>query len=259
MAHVPHDETNPDKSPRSDAPLATTPSPADTVPPPIAPPPECPGSIVTRGELAQAVGKDERTIRRWERTLLAPAAVVGVDGVHRFDMQRVTQILEVREKRPAAKADAYDGAMAREVFALFDEATHPVDIVKQTGFDPRAVRALYTEWLSLRGGVFVPAEILSKIAALPELQGPNLIREPTAEKLLACIERSIHNRWVCTVCERRNPEVCSECARDMPEREARRRAQQAETQKREKEAAQRNKELEEQILKSRQGRAREGR
>jgi hypothetical protein len=34
------------------------------------------------------VGKDERTIRRWERTRLAPAVSVGADGVHRFDVPR---------------------------------------------------------------------------------------------------------------------------------------------------------------------------
>jgi hypothetical protein len=156
--------------------------------PPGAPPPPPPvAGQVTREQLARVVGKNERTIRRWERTRLAPAVTVGLDGVHRFDMQRVSELLEVRERSEPTSPDAYDGEMAREAFRLFDEGVDQVEVVKQTGIDPRAVKAMYREWTSMRGGFFVPAEIVAKIACLSWLDGPCLAHEPNAEKLLRCI------------------------------------------------------------------------
>jgi hypothetical protein len=178
--------------------------------------------LVTREQLAHAIGKNERTIRRWERTRLAPALSVGPDGVHRFDVQRVSELLEVSERRTAAPPDAYDGTMAQQAFRLFDDGSHPVDVVKQTGFDPRAVRSLYNEWAGMRGGMFVPAEVVAKIAALRWLDGPNLL-EGNADALLSCIERT-RPRERCTACDDRPPELCPECARDTSVEQARKRA-----------------------------------
>jgi hypothetical protein len=193
------------------------------VPPGASPRSPTSTSHVTREQLARVVGKNERTIRRWERTRLAPAVSVGPDGVHRFDMQRVSELLEVRERNePSAPAD-YDGEMAREAFRLFDEGLDQVDLVKHTGFDPRAVKAMYREWTSMRGGFFVPADIAAKIASLPWLDGPSLAVEGSAEKLLACVERT-RPRERCARCEHKPPEFCSECVHGMTVREAKQRA-----------------------------------
>ncbi len=202
--------------------------PDGTQVPPGAPPAVPPASTghVTREQLARVVGKNERTIRRWERTRLAPAVSVGPDGVHRFDMQRVSELLEVRERQEPTSPDDYDGDMAREAFRLFDEGLDQVDAVKQTGFDPRAVKAMYREWTSMRGGFFVPADIAAKIASLPWLDGPSLAVEGSAEKLLACVERT-RPRERCANCEHKAPEFCSECVHGMTVREARQRALEA--------------------------------
>jgi hypothetical protein len=198
-----------------------------TAAPPGAPPPPTPAAgQVTREQLARVVGKNERTIRRWERTRLAPAVTVGPDGVHRFDLQRVSELLEVRERDEPASPDAYDGEMAREAFRLFDDGSDQVDVVRRTGFDPRAVKAMYKEWTSMRGGFFVPAEIAAKIASLSWLDGPSLAIDGTAEKLLACVERT-RPRERCTVCEHRQPEFCSECVHGMTVRGAKQRAVEA--------------------------------
>jgi hypothetical protein len=213
-----------------------------------APPPMPPvAGQVTREQLARAVGKDERTIRRWERTRLAPAVSLGPDGVHRFDMQRVSELLEVRERHGPTAPDAYDGEMAREAFRLFDEGLDQVDVVKQAGFDPRAVKAMYREWASMRGGFFVPAEVVAKIASLPWLDGPNLALDGSACKLLTCIERT-RPRERCTRCEHNQPELCAECARDIAVHQAKARAAEARLRKdleaQEKEQAQTMKLLE---------------
>jgi hypothetical protein len=188
-------------------------------PPPGAPPPT---RQLTREQLARAIGKDERTVRRWERTRLAPAVSVGADGVHRFDMERVRELIEIRERSVPTRPDAYDGEMAREAFGLFDENVHPVDVVKRTGFDPRAVEAMYQKWTSLRGGFFVPAEIAAKINSLVWFTGPSLAFGGSAETLLKCVE-SMRPKERCSVCEHQLPELCAECAKETSVKEARRR------------------------------------
>jgi hypothetical protein len=210
--------------------------------PPGAPPPAAPAAgHVTREQLARAVGKDERTIRRWERTRLAPALSVDADGVHRFDLQRVSELLEIRERPAPTSPDAYDGEMAREAFRRFDDGLDPVSVVKETGFDPRAVRAMYTEWTSMRGGFFVPAEVAVKIASLSWLHGPNVSFHGNAQKLLECLEAS-RPLEQCRECEERPPQVCSACAHAISVHEAKRRATEArvaeERKKQEKEQAQ---------------------
>jgi hypothetical protein len=196
------------------------------VPPGAPPPPPSIAGQVTREQLARVVGKNERTIRRWERTRLAPALTVGPDGVHRFDLQRVSELLEVREHHDPGSPDVFDGDMAREAFGLFDEGLDQVDVVKRTGFDPRAVKAMYREWTSMRGGFFVPAEIAAKIASLPWLDGPCLATEGNADKLLQCLERT-RPRERCSVCEHKPPQFCAECVHDMSVREAKQRAVEA--------------------------------
>jgi hypothetical protein len=225
MTEPPIQNEDTEKPLAAETPTASSPEPAPA-PPPDGPPPmpmATAGVLVTREELAQAIGKNERTIRRWERTRLAPALSIGSDGVHRFDVQRVSELLEISEKRGPSDPDAYDGLMAQRAFALFDDGHHPVDVVKQTGFDPRAVKAMYMEWTSMRGGLFVPAEVVAKIASLPWLDGPNLAMNGDAQKLLACIMRT-RPRERCSACDDHPPELCSYCAKEVSAREASRRA-----------------------------------
>jgi hypothetical protein len=185
---------------------------------------------VTREQLARVLGRDERTIRRWERTRLAPAVTVGPDGVHRFDVQRVRELIEVRETSSPRRADAYDGETAARVFALFAEGVNPDDVVIRLKLNPVAVEAMHDKWLRLRGAFVVPQPITARI-------DPRLGYRSTAEKLLKFVEEP-RSTQTCCECEAPLPErsaLCPECAGRMSLKEARRRAVAAEMQQHVKE------------------------
>ncbi len=87
-------------------------------------------ALVTREQLARAIGKHSRTIRRWEQTRLAPALTVGEDGVHRFDLSRVRELVELDERSTPPTPEAFDdGDTTAAVFELFAQGVDPVDVV----------------------------------------------------------------------------------------------------------------------------------
>jgi len=88
---------------------------------------------------------------------------VGPDGVHRFDVQRVRELIEVRERPAPRRVDAYDGETAAEVFGLFAQGVEPADVVVRLKLHPLAVEAIYETWLARRGAFVVTREIAAKI------------------------------------------------------------------------------------------------
>jgi hypothetical protein len=94
-----------------------------------------------------------------ERTRLAPAVTVGPEGAQRFDVQRVRELIEVRERQAPRRVDAYDGDTAAEVFALFAQGVEQVDFVVRLKLHPLAVETMYEKWLAMRGAFVVTREI----------------------------------------------------------------------------------------------------
>jgi hypothetical protein len=174
---------------------------------------------ITREQLARAIGKDERTIRRWERTRLAPAVTVGPDGVHRLDVKRVRELIEVRERPTPRRVDAYDGETAAEVFGLFAQGVEAADVVVRLKIHPVAVEAMYEKWLAMRGAFVVTREIAAKINS-------RLSFRPSGEKLLAYVNE-LRSTQRCCECEELLPAgaaLCAGCARGLSPEEAKRKA-----------------------------------
>jgi hypothetical protein len=173
-------------------------------------------------QLARVIGKDERTIRRWEQTRLAPALSVGPDGVHRFDVQRVRELIEIRERRAPATPGAYDAETAAEVFTLFAEGIDPVDVVGMK-IHPLAVDALRRQWAALRGGFAVSTEIARRISSLrgcPILDADGLLKallEPRPNT--QCTES--HGEFI------DGEALCASCSRRLSVEQAHRREAQA--------------------------------
>src|SRR6266851_10320430 len=87
-------------------------------------------ALVTREQLARAIGKHSRTIRRWEQTRLAPALTFGEDGVHRFDLSRVRELVELDERSAPPTPEAFDdGDTTASVFELLAQGVEPVEVV----------------------------------------------------------------------------------------------------------------------------------
>ncbi|MGH7434553.1 MAG: hypothetical protein ACRENE_02680, partial [Polyangiaceae bacterium] len=132
--------------------------------PPGAPPTP---TLVTREQLARAMGKHSRTIRRWEQTRLAPALTVGDDGVHRFNVARVQEIFELQERATPATPESFDnGETTAAVFELFAQGVEAVDVVMRMKLPAFAVDALRRRWATLRGGYMVPREVALEISSV---------------------------------------------------------------------------------------------
>jgi hypothetical protein len=124
-------------------------------------------ALVTREQLARVIGKHSRTIRRWERTRLAPALTVGEDGVHRFDVARVRELVELHERSTPVTPDSFDdGDTTAAVFELFAQGIEPVEVVVRMKLPAFAVEDLRRRWAALRGGYVVDRDIAREICAV---------------------------------------------------------------------------------------------
>jgi hypothetical protein len=185
-------------------------------------------NLLTRSEAAAVLGRHASSVRRFERKSRL-VAELGADGVHRFREGEVRELaVELRAQTAQDAPERYDAAMAAEAFDHFDAGVHPVDVVKKTRWDPRAVEAMHRQWVTMRGGYVVTAAVAKEIASLPWLMGARPIC--TGEQLLKNLRQSVPH-GPCTRCEEEGragslAEVCGECARSMSASEAERRAAQ---------------------------------
>jgi hypothetical protein len=175
-----------------------------------------------RTAAARTIGVSKTTFRRnIEGKLLTPE--VGPDGVHWFREEQVRELVIQQRATKAAAPDAYNGEMAAAVFALLDEAIHPVDIVKRLHLDPRAVEALHRQWASMRDTFVVTGDIARQIEEVPWLGGSRPLRD--GQQLLACL--SYADPHDCEKCQEEVATLCAKCAKAMNAREAEQRAEEA--------------------------------
>lgn len=192
----------------------------------------CRDTLLTRGEAAAVLGRHESSVRRLERKSRL-VAEVGADGVHRFRERHVRELaVELGPRAMEVPPETYDAAMASEAFACFDAGTHPVEVVKQTRWDPRAVEAMHRQWVTMRGGYVVTAEEARSIASLPWLMGSRPICN--GADLVKSLRASMaHGR--CQKCAEQGidgpAEVCADCARALSVKEAERRLAAARSQR----------------------------
>ena len=195
-------------------------------------------ALMSRAEAAKAFEVSVTTFRRrYEGRVLTP--IVRADGSHFFRQEAVQEL--VIQRRSAASPGAYDGETAAAVFRLFEEGAHPVDVVLRLKLHPHAVVAMHKEWVSLRGGYVITAEVARQIASLPWMWGSFPIED--GERLLANLRTSApHGR--CTTCADAVAEVCPECAKRMAAAEAEQRGSDARRHREEQEEARRTAEWE---------------
>jgi hypothetical protein len=113
------------------------------------------------------IGRDEKTVRRWERTHLAPALSVGDDATHRFDLARVRELIEVRERTTRTTPDSFDdGDTTAAVFSAFAQGVSAVDVIIRQKLPASAVESLGHRYIRLRGGYVVDEATARSISAL---------------------------------------------------------------------------------------------
>ena len=154
--------------------------------------------------------------RRREGRSLTP--IVNGDGVHFYRAEQV-QELTVRRIPGRAPSD-YDGELAAKMFDLLDEGLDSVDIVRRLRVDPRAVEALTSKWISLRGGFFVTREEAASLEKAADYLGSGPIRN--LESIRAHFEL-MFECTVCSICRKSASEACMTCTKLISVKEAERR------------------------------------
>lgn len=168
---------------------------------------EASGKLLKRRETARELGVSESTVRRMEGATLTP--IVGADGVHRFREEQVRELTIRRVHLGPADPSSYNGALAAEVFSLLDDGLTPIEIVKRTKQDPRAIAALRVQYAALQGGFVVTSADLSEIEALPWLMGSFPVE--SGAQLVENLRSSAPD--ACTICKLHDPKVCPPCAK----------------------------------------------
>jgi hypothetical protein len=92
---------------------------------------------------------------------------VGEDGVHRFDVSRVRELVELQERTTPPTPDSFDdGDTTAAAFELFAQGVEPTDVVVRLKLPAAAVESLRARWAALRGGYHVPADVAREISAV---------------------------------------------------------------------------------------------
>jgi hypothetical protein len=175
-----------------------------------------PSGSLTRSKVARRLGVSVTTLRRMEGTLLHPQT--GEGGVRMFDAEEVEAAV-IRVRRRERPEEPETGAVAAEVFTLFDEGVHPVDVIKKLLLAPNVVESLHVQWTRMRGHLVIPVEIRLQLESdlVGDRPGPGgwEIDSPTAlrKKIVELLAPQACNR-----CQDKPASFCRECAKTIGSR-----------------------------------------
>ncbi len=146
--------------------------------------------------------------------------VVGPKNVRLFHEEQIRSMVITRRSEIAASRPT--GDIAADVFALFDDSVHPVDVVKRLRLEPDLVEGLHQRWCRLRG-ILVLSEA-STTTLYRMLCDDETTSRPRNEVDLLAIAR----QWVqeqslrhCVQCGTENAQFCRACAKKWGLRAAR--------------------------------------
>ena len=161
--------------------------------------------LVTRSQAADLLGVSRSTVKRLHERELHP--ITDDKGQSLYNLEEVEQV-RIRRTRswgppvaPAAAAVADDGAIAAELFALFDQGKHPVDVVKERRVAPRVAGEAYAIWARWRGCVVLHPETLEKLNQL--LLMANVRSEAELVRELQVVLDSYTHAWTEELARRR--------------------------------------------------------
>jgi hypothetical protein len=166
------------------------------------------GKLLTRSQVAHALGLSLSTVRRMEGSELRP--IVGPRGVRYFEETEI-QAVFVRVRRTRVPGDERaEGALAAAAFELFRSGADVVAVVKALREPPEKIEALFQHWRRLRGMVLLDAESLATLAA--DLSASDLASEDALLSAAATFRNDAQQS--CVLCEREPAHLCRRCAQE---------------------------------------------
>jgi hypothetical protein len=170
-----------------------------------------PGKLVGRSQAARLLGVSKSTVRRMEGQTLTP--VVGPKNAHLFHEEQVQSLIVTRRSETGCQPRA-TGDIAADVFELFDENLHPVEVIKRLRIEPGLVETLHQHWCRLRGLLVLSAAAtaeLHDILCIDEFAPPTT----TEADLIALAQKWVieESQHQCKRCRGEPAAFCLPCAK----------------------------------------------
>jgi len=170
-----------------------------------------PGKLLGRAQAARMLGVSKSTLRRMEGECLTP--VVGPRNVRLFHEEQIHSLVVTRRSEVGARSAG--GELAAEAFQLFDDDTHPVDVVKKLRVEPDVIQSLHERWTRMRSMLTLSGQAIRSLH--DNLCEDEHARVPASEpELLALVAK-----WVrdisprrCDRCRSESAAFCRACARE---------------------------------------------
>lgn len=169
------------------------------------------GKLVGRAAAARLLGVSKSTLRRMEGDRLTP--VVGPKNVRLFREEEI-QSMTVTRRSVLGLAPRATGEVAADVFELFDQSVHAVDVVKRLRLEPDLVEGLHQRWCKMRG-LLVLSDASARALHRMLHDNPSEPRPANEAELLALAEKWVRDESLrrCEQCRNESAAFCRTCAR----------------------------------------------
>jgi hypothetical protein len=168
------------------------------------------GKLLGRAAAARLLGVSKTTLRRMEGDSIEP--VVGPKNERLFHQDQIQALVMTR--RTSVRETQPTDEVAADVFTLFDEHVHPVDVIKQLRLAPKLVESLHQQWTRMRGMLVLSHQTTAAICEMLRDGEPAALPERDAE-LLELTKKWVHESspHTCVQCKGDNAEFCRACAK----------------------------------------------
>jgi hypothetical protein len=161
------------------------------------------GKLLGRAAAARLLGVSKTTLRRMEGDAIEP--VVGPKNERLFHQEQIQALVMTR--RTSVQETQPTDEVAADVFTLFDEQVHPVDVIKQMRLAPKLVESLHQQWARMRGMLVLSHQTTAAICEMLRDGEPLPLPEGNVELL------ELTKKWVCEA----SPRTCVQCKGDSAE------------------------------------------
>lgn len=159
------------------------------------------GKLLGRAATARLLGVSKTTLRRMEGDSIEP--VVGPKNERLFHQEQV-QALVMTRRTSVCETQPTD-EIAADVFTLFDELVHPVDVIKRMRLAPKLVESLHQQWTRMRGMLVLSHQTTAAICEMLREGEPLPLPERDAQLL------ELAKKWV----YESSPHTCVQCKDDI--------------------------------------------
>ncbi len=175
-----------------------------------------PTGVVRRKEAARILHISETTLRRRYEGRALPVEVDEA-GVHVFALSAVQAFaLELQVVTTEEEPETDDVTIYAQLFELFDEKMHPIDVVKKLRtVHPDIVEKAYAQWIRMRDGLLLDRDHVHSLRQVASGHSPRSLGALQSAGDIVALVRAVleapPRQRVCLLCAKKSATVCSTC------------------------------------------------